>query len=804
MSRDYFIIDAGGERQLSELELPLRIGGRKHAGIIIPGVANEQLLATIALDNGHAYIQPADSSVSIFHNDERLLDSAWLKSGDQVQLANSLLSWDIRGDRVLIKLEPHKLDIEDLRPPKQAQTAAPTDTLPVATKNPAPKGSQRIRRSMLAFVAVLVLVAAYLLLVTSVVFKLEPPATELELNGFPPVISFGGSYLAFPGNYELELSSAGYASLTTSVDIAYGPPMNLSYALVELPGLVRVNTNPSVQVQLFVDELEVTAIASGQYELTRGAHSLRVESERYLSQQLEIEIDGFGAEQEFTLALEPAWAVVAIASAPAGADVLVDGVVQGITPLSVEILQGQREIRLQMPGFKPVTIFRAVEPGQNFSLDEIQLEPVDAQLTLTSNPSGARVRIGEKYLGATPLTVAIAANTEHKLHLSKVGYLSNDQTLVLSPDEERTIATQLILEYGTVFLKTQPAGASVRINGKQSKQVNGRLSLQTIKQTIKVSKPGFVSKTITLTPRAGVSQNINITLVSEQQKQAQKKQEVVTKGLLSTASGQSLELVKVQGNLKMGASRRDAGRRANESQRLVRLQRPFYLAHKEVTNADFRLFKPSHNSGSADSAQLNGEQHPVVNVSWDDAARYANWLSRQQNLPLAYREEKGRMLAVSPITTGYRLPTEAEWAWVARRAGFASEQRYPWQGGYPPTTKSGNYADAEIADTLADVVPNYSDGYRGTAPVGSFPAVPKGFFDLGGNAAEWMHDNYAIYPGEATRLVTDPLGPVSGQHHVIRGASWRHGSITELRLSYRDYSSKSRPDLGFIIARYAE
>ena len=88
--------------------------------------------------------------------------------------------------------------------------------------------------------------------------------------------------------------------------------------------------------------------------------------------------------------------------------------------------------------------------------------------------------------------------------------------------------------------------------------------------------------------------------------------------------------------------------------------------------------------------------------------------------------------------------------------------------------------------------------------MGSFAAWPEGFHDLGGNVAEWMHDYYAVYPGEADKPVTDPLGPLSGEHHVVRGSSWRQGTITELRLSYRDYSRTARPDLGFRIARYAE
>ena len=162
------------------------------------------------------------------------------------------------------------------------------------------------------------------------------------------------------------------------------------------------------------------------------------------------------------------------------------------------------------------------------------------------------------------------------------------------------------------------------------------------------------------------------------------------------------------------------------------------------------------------------------------------------------------MVLRRPVTSGYRLPTEAEWSYVARIHGRDTPARYPWSGNFPPGTVAGNFADARISDTLADVVPGYDDRYRATAPVGSFRAWPTGFHDLGGNVAEWVQDYYAVYPGESERLVKDPLGPSTGQHHVVRGSSWRHGNITELRLTYRDYSRKARNDVGFRLARYAD
>jgi len=75
---------------------------------------------------------------------------------------------------------------------------------------------------------------------------------------------------------------------------------------------------------------------------------------------------------------------------------------------------------------------------------------------------------------------------------------------------------------------------------------------------------------------------------------------------------------------------------------------------------------------------------------------------------------------------------------------------------------------------------------------------------MGGNVAEWVHDIYTIHlarPGEIDR---DPLGPSEGDYHVIRGAGWMDDSVTELRLSYRDYGDEARPDVGFRIVRFAE
>jgi formylglycine-generating enzyme required for sulfatase activity len=223
---------------------------------------------------------------------------------------------------------------------------------------------------------------------------------------------------------------------------------------------------------------------------------------------------------------------------------------------------------------------------------------------------------------------------------------------------------------------------------------------------------------------------------------------------------------------------------------------------KEVTNAQFRRFQAAHSSGTFSSHNLNAEDQPVVRITWEQAAEYCNWLSAQAGLPAVYAPRGGKLAAVAPIGPGFRLPTEAEWSRAARHGG-GGPLKYPWGAALPAPPRSGNYADEAARSIAPAVLQGYDDRYPVSSPVGSFSPNALGFFDLGGNVAEWVHDVYSIPPADAP-LERDPAGPAEGDLHVVLGSSFLHGTVTELRLSYRDYSTKPRADVGFRVARYAE
>ena len=157
---------------------------------------------------------------------------------------------------------------------------------------------------------------------------------------------------------------------------------------------------------------------------------------------------------------------------------------------------------------------------------------------------------------------------------------------------------------------------------------------------------------------------------------------------------------------------------------------------------------------------------------------------------------------MNPNAIGYRLPTEAEWAWVARTQPGSEEQlKFPWGQNMPPPDRHGNYADRAAAHVVGRVILGYNDNHTVSAPIATFESNVRGVYDLGGNVAEWVHDFYEI---PKAKEATDPQGPAAGEFHVIRGSSWQHGSITDLRLSFRDYGIDARNDVGFRVARYAE
>jgi formylglycine-generating enzyme required for sulfatase activity len=173
----------------------------------------------------------------------------------------------------------------------------------------------------------------------------------------------------------------------------------------------------------------------------------------------------------------------------------------------------------------------------------------------------------------------------------------------------------------------------------------------------------------------------------------------------------------------------------------------------------------------------SGRAWPVEQVSWFDAARFCNSLSKLAGLDTVYTYsgvmDTSTALVINYSKNGYRLPTEAEYEY-ANRAGTTTD--YYWGRNYPPLT---------TADTLA-IDSNavwYYNSPNGTQPVAGKKPNAWGLYDMSGNLWEWCNDWYGSYSAGAQ---TNPTGPSTGSSRVLRGGAWNYDLVV-LCAAYRCY-----------------
>jgi len=650
--------------------------------------------------------------------------------------------------------------------------------------------------AVVSFLLVSITAGWFVLTARSVFVEVEPITAEISID---TGVSFrlGQRYLMRTGSYQLRLKNEGYHDTVTRLLVSQEQSQTHPFVMRKLPGIISFDSSNISEARIRIDGVDIGQTPLGNVEVEPGEHQLSISKDRYLDFGETINIEGRTVEQRFSASLEPAWATVSLATIPPGADVLVDGERIGSTPINAEIIQGRRDLVLKLARHKVWQEEFDILAGENFSVPLLELEPADGLVFIRSNPTAASVTIGGDFKGLTPLDVALPPGRNHELIFFKNGYNSNSLSIQTEASEERELTIDLEPILMTVIVRAQPDDAELYVDGEFRGAANQAIELMAASQQIEIRKVGFIPYSTEFTSRPGLEQIISVSLKSLEQERLEQ-----IKPVIVSAAGQALKLF-YPDSFTMGASRREAGRRPNENLRDIKLERPFYLSKREVTNAEFRFFNAEHSSGTLEGLTLDNEAQPVVRITWAQAALFCNWLSDQESLPHFYEVSDKDVVGFNSESTGYRLPTEAEWAWAARTDGSGNQLKYSWEGGLPPAENSGNFADITAQSYLGQIMFDYNDGYLGTAPVATFEANQHELYDMSGNVSEWVHDFYGAV-GAIGGIEVDPLGPREGQFHTIRGSSWAHGSVTELRLSFRDFGEEVRDDVGFRIARYLE
>ena len=612
--------------------------------------------------------------------------------------------------------------------------------------------------------------------------------------------SFGERLLVRPGEYVLSVTAEGYHPYEQTITVTEAETQRLDIALAPLPGTVSIITTPP-GADITLDGLSLGSAPLNDIVLESGRYAVGAALARFQPWASAVEVAGRNQSQTVQIALVPDWAYVTFTATPSEVIATIDGDTAEVTDRGVEVLSGEHELTLSAPGFMPVTVPLQIVAGIDQTLGAISLKPADATLSLSSTPSGAGVTVDGAFTGLTPLIVPLSPDATHTVRVSKAGFRTSNLTLALARGDTAERSVTLSPELGEVRFVIEPPAANILVNGQAVGTGNQTLDLPAITQRIEIALPGYATFKTEVLPKPGLPQKVQVTLLTEA---AARK--AAMKPSITTPLGQTLVLVdpsvESQNPFTMGASRRDPGRRANEVEHPVELRRAFYMASTETTNAQFRQFEATHDSGLIESYSLDRDHQPVAGISWQQAASFCNWLSRLEGLPPFYRENQGIIIGFNPSSTGYRLPSEAEWAFASRVEGDQL-RRFAWGDEFPPTEVVTNVADNTSALVTGRILNGYTDQFVVSAPVGSFPPNHRGLHDMGGNVAEWVHDGYRI-PSANAELEIDPLGAQRGDNYTIRGGSWALSRLSELRLTFRDYGERGRDDLGFRIARYAE
>lgn len=362
-------------------------------------------------------------------------------------------------------------------------------------------------------------------------------------------------------------------------------------------------------------------------------------------------------------------------------------------------------------------------------------------LLVESQPPGAQVslQLGDKSLeGKTPHTFTDLEPGAAKLTAKLSGYRTKSETIHVKPGEQTSanlvldkVVRKTVTE-GSISVNSKPAGAYWYVNGVfEGKTPGKKTGVKRGEYKIAVKKTGYKSWEKSVDVGSGDREDLVAEL------EAVAPEEVET--FIEPTTGMEFVLLPA-GCITMGSpwtSWRQRMSHSDEGPAHEVCFNQFWMSRFETTNAQYRQFKKEHDSGKHLENSLNGDDQPVLQVSWDDAKAFAEWLTKRSGGEFEYR-----------------LPTEAQWEYACRAR--TTSEAY-WGEGF-----------SQLYENTA----GSQDGYEGTAPVGCFQPNNFGLYDMLGNVLEWCEDGYSENAyGEHVR--NNPRGPTGGKFRVVRGGNYQ-------------------------------
>ena len=600
-------------------------------------------------------------------------------------------------------------------------------------------------------------------------------------------LSSGTKILLFSDTAVLQLKAEGYQAET--IDFGKDRARSLIDVVLEpLPGIVDITVNSASEFRISVDGNRLDPDKLTALELNQGTHTVTVTGERINPISEQIEVTGYGERQSFTYDTLAAQSGFAVSARPESVLLILDGMEIGHGAYSGAISTGKHEIRFKAEGYRDSTRTFRVEVDEVFDLGVVELVPNPATLLIRTTPGDAALFLNSTFVGNSGSKFEIAPDRSHQLSIRKSNFEDLNVQVRMKPGE--------VAEKSFVLEKTA-ISAAVRADRVANVQLNGK-SLGTTPLTltvhvgdrIDVTKDGFQSRFVVVDKVGGTARNYTFKMLTPREFAYENAAtERVVRGNLTMRKFPPLAFDMTPTGKVEGL--------ASPEKISVKLTRPFYMGIHEVSHADFAAYDSTSNPDN------KPPDTPVTRVSWTEAVKFCNWLSKQENLEPVYEfGSSGLVQSVNKASLGYRLPTEMEWeASISFDLGSGEVvDPFPW-GNKPDIPRAyGNFAGREVQSEGGRYLGNHVDNSVGIAKVGSYPANSNGLYDLAGNVSEWVHDYYQL--NRMAGNTPDYMGPESELDHVVKGSNYKSASITMLYSQYRSFGNHKSDTTGFRIAKW--
>jgi len=352
---------------------------------------------------------------------------------------------------------------------------------------------------------------------------------------------------------------------------------------------------------------------------------------------------------------------------------------------------------------------------------------------------------------------------KYKVTATAPKFQAIEQIAVISEGQDYKLDIELIPLWGNLYVETKPADAVIKLLNLEKEFEQG-MELAEGKYQIRVERPGFTPASKWFTVKAGQKIQVKMTLDPPLQ--------------FKNGLGMTFKWIR-PGTFVMGSQSDEPGRDEDETLHKVTLKDGFYMQTTEVTQLQWKKVMGNNPSYFSDC----GDHCPVENISWNDAKKFISELN--------FRSKKK-----------YSLPTESEWEYACRAGSRSAiytgdlqilgENDGPkldpiaWYGG---NSRADYYGASDCSDWKDKQMPGSLCGIH---PVAQKKPNAWGLYDMLGNVWEWCADWYGTYP---SGHVTDPRGPSSGEHRIIRGGSWL-SSVVQCRSSFHGRANPSAPSYG--------